>query len=115
MRKVSKETARAFKCARPLKVGNSMVRVVDGGDALYYLHGNRIGSMFEGKLCLSDAGWKTVTTKERLNAILEVMELPYRIYQESFGWFARNVITGEVSSWNGNMIFDVNSKELTYR
>jgi hypothetical protein len=112
MRKVSKITAESFKSARPIKVGNSMVRVVDGGDALYYLHGNRIASMFEGKLNLSDCGWKTSTTKERLNAILEAMRLPYCIYQKSFNWFVRNYITNEVIQFNGGMTFDVATKTV---
>lgn len=92
MRKVSKQTAYAFKCKRPLKVGNSMVRTITDSetgqvDAMYYLHGNRIAQTIDNQLILSNCGWKTSTTKERLNAILETLDLPYRVYQKNFEWF----------------------------
>lgn len=108
MRKVSKITAQAFKLNQSIKMGNSKV---NGG--VYYLHGNRIASIDgDGLLNLSDCGWKTSTTKERLNAILEAMRLPYCIYQKSFNWFVRNVITNEVIQFNGGMTFDVATKTV---
>ncbi len=100
MRKVSKVTAQAFKSAMPIKVGNSMVRVVDGGDALYYLHGNRIASMFEGKLNLTDCGWRTPTTKERLNSIMQVLGIDGHIHQSKGEWFM--TLNGITSWWEGS-------------
>lgn len=58
------------------------------------LHGSVIAEMDNhGDLWLNDAGWQTVTTKERLNGFPSV-----HIVQKNFQWF----LNGE--SWNGGRI-----------
>lgn len=109
MRKVSKQTAYAFKCKRPLKVGNSKVEYLEAmGQVEYYLHGNRIAKLRNGVLELTNCGWNTVTTKERLNSILTMMELPYRIYQKNFEWFIGG--NGECYLWDSYNYFNIETK-----
>lgn len=118
MRKVSKETARAFLCKRPIKVGNSMVRTItdyETGevDSLYYLHGNRIASTHKGKLHLSSSGWRTSTTKERLNALLETMGMAYiAIVQENFVWYVKDFMRGETYAFYDGIAFNLETKSV---
>jgi len=49
--------------------------------------------MNENGLFISDGGWQTVTTKERLNGFPNV-----HIYQKNFQWF----LNGE--EWDGSRI-----------
>lgn len=68
-----------------------------------YLYGNLITVFQESnegfELCITDAGWKTKTTKSRLNAILDwyddyqiknkplLTNIHYTIYQENYEWY----------------------------
>ena len=68
--------------------------VIAGETRLLRLHGHIIAEMdFEGNLWINDAGWQTVTTKERLNGFPSV-----NIVQKNFQWF----LNGE--SWDGSTI-----------
>jgi len=66
MRKISKQIAQAFNEGKTKTLGNTYT---DGKSV--YLHGNKIAWRSSGNgLELTLAGWPTVTTRERLNAIL---------------------------------------------
>jgi hypothetical protein len=68
MRKISKQIAHAFNQGKTKSIGNTMT---NGKEV--YLHGNKIAWRSSGNgLELTLAGWPTVTTRERLNAILYV-------------------------------------------
>ena len=53
------------------------------------LHGNCIASFdtASNEFKISSAGWETVTTKSRLNAILEEFASGTRVIQKNFQWF----------------------------
>ena len=53
------------------------------------LHGNLIAWLdtAPNDLNISSAGWETVTTKSRLNAILEEFASGCRVIQRDFEWF----------------------------
>ena len=56
-------------------------------DASYvYLHGNHIATVLETSLELYTCGYKTLTTKSRLNAILKEHGNGARIFQRNFEW-----------------------------
>jgi hypothetical protein len=65
-----------------------------------YLHGNLIAREERGRidspqwgravLKLSDCGWKTPTTKSRINAVLKALFLPISLYQSKGQWFLWN-------------------------
>jgi len=80
MRKISRDIAEAFRDGRKKSISNSMT---DGSQV--FLHGNRIAWKLEDdKVAITLAGWPTPTTRERLNAILDV-----------FGWeFSINQVDG---------------------
>ena len=75
MKKVTEETCAAFMAGKKLKIGNT----VSTGDELI-LHGNCIAKRVDGVVLISNAGWETATTKERLNG------LDAGISQKNFIW-----------------------------
>tara|TARA_R100000426_G_C4728537_1_gene74895 strand:+ start:62 stop:409 length:348 start_codon:yes stop_codon:yes gene_type:complete len=84
MRKITQDAVRAFEQHKKFKRGNTEVEVSESRlFAELKLHGNTIASsgVFEG-LMISSAGWKTNTTKERLNGLDGV-----HIYQKDFTWY----------------------------
>jgi hypothetical protein len=54
-----------------------------------YLHGHNIATLDHNTkaLKLSSCGYETVTTKSRLNAILEECMCGAKVYQRKFEWF----------------------------
>lgn len=70
-------------CAKTL--GNTEVFITRGCDGAVTLFGNTI-AYFDGHLfiTLEDGGWRTATTKSRLNALLN--DTGYRIWQRNFEW-----------------------------
>jgi len=76
MRKVTKLIAEAFKDYKKLTIGNTMT---DGQSV--FLHGNRIAWREDGTLYISMCGWPTVTTRERLDGILDAYDCTIRICQ----------------------------------
>ena len=54
-----------------------------------YLHNNRIATVDHNTnaLKLSSCGWQSVTTKSRLNAILQGLIAGASVYQKQFNWF----------------------------
>ena len=78
MRKITKEIVSAFMNHETKKIGNSRT---DG--TTLYLHDNAIAKWdAEGRLWVTNAGWKSTTTKERLNGIPGVS-----IYQKNYTWY----------------------------
>ena len=40
-----------------------------------------------GRIVLRTGGWRTVTTRKRMNQALAMWGSPYRVYQKDFAWF----------------------------
>ena len=84
MRKITKESAKAFVSFKPYKKDNTEV-VIDhnGEDAKLYLHDHCIaysigfGVVKNIDLC----GWHTATTRERINGVLDAWGYDFRIAQ----------------------------------
>lgn len=86
MNKLTKESVDAFLQGRRFKKANMEV-----SNTSMYLYGNRIAWLDRNKqLWISNCGWKTVTTKERLNALPNV-----HIIQRNYTWFLYGV------EWDG--------------
>lgn len=85
MRKVTEQMINAFINHEHKTVGNSHTN----GTTLF-LHGNAIAWHEKGKICITNAGWFSNTTKERLNAIPGVS-----ICQKKGDWY----LNGNL--WNG--------------
>jgi hypothetical protein len=98
MRKITKESIRAFMSASNFNKGNTKVEVLDNvtilklcGNAIAYRYNNPIRT-----ISITNCGWESKTTKERLNGIEGVS-----ISQIKGQWY----LNGE--EWNGNLI-DIN-------
>lgn len=82
MRKITSEAVSKFLSRETFKKSN--MEVDEGyGQFRLKLHGNVIATLDElGVLTVSNAGWPTNTTKERLNGIPGV-----RVHQQNWTWF----------------------------
>ena len=80
---IEQQMLEAIRLRRNWRKSNTQVVMECGGAvAAVYLHGNLIAVMhINGGLWLSSSGWRTRTTKSRLNAILELYNM--RIYQRN--------------------------------
>lgn len=76
MRKITQKIANAFINGESLKIKNTET---DGRSV--WLHGNEIARRTADGLEVSLAGWGTVTTRERVNGILQVFNSNLRIVQ----------------------------------
>lgn len=81
-RKITQESVSAFLAGRKFNKGNMSV-VVEGETFRLKLHGNTIAIIDElGVMSVSNAGWASNTTKERLNGLPNV-----RVHQKNWNWF----------------------------
>ena len=91
MRKITSEAVDKFLSKTPFRKSNMSVEEI-GGVYKLKLHGNTIATIDElGVLSVSNAGWATNTTKERLNGIPGV-----HIKQKNWTWY----LNGE--QWDGS-------------
>ena len=95
MKKVTQNAVNCFMNKGNKKFSNTEVITKDGVSKMY-LFDNLIATLNHldgGKLKITNAGWCSNTTKERLNALPNV-----RINQKNFEWFLNGV------KWDGNLI-----------
>jgi hypothetical protein len=95
MKAITKESVEAFLNAVPFSKSNTNVVVLPNVTVLS-LFGNEIAYRYndpQNTLSITNCGWKTNTTKERLNALPNV-----NICQRSGVWY----LNGE--EWNGELI-----------
>ena len=95
MRTITEQSTKAFLNAKKFNKQNMCVEVLPNVTILK-LHGNAIAYKYnnpEKTLSITNCGWFSNTTKERLNALPNV-----RIKQKKFIWFLNGV------EWNGNKI-----------
>lgn len=85
MRKITQAFAIALEENTNLNKGNTSVEK-RGAVSYGYLFGNRISARTQNYLCLTNAGWCTPTTKDRLNGLLKWFKLPYSISQNGYTW-----------------------------
>ena len=89
-RKITKESVAAFLDGRKFNKGNMSVEV-DGEFTKLKLHGNTIATIDKlGVLSISNAGWASNTTKERLNGLPNV-----NIQQKNWNWYLNG------NEWDG--------------
>ena len=95
MRKITRESGNAFINAQPFNRQNMQVEVLPNVTILK-LHGNKIAYRYndpQRTLSITNAGWQSNTTKERLNAIDGVS-----INQKNWIWYLNG------KEWDGNLI-----------
>ena len=88
MRKVEIQMNHAIRYRRNWAGSNTMVRV-SREVVEVFLHGNHIASVdtATNQLQIFDGGWQSVTTKSRLNALLDEFADGARVIQRNYTWF----------------------------
>ncbi len=90
MRKIESQMNRAIVNKNDWSNSNTVVEYNSNTDcSTVYLHNNRIATVDHNTnaLKLSSCGWQSVTTKSRLNAILQEVIGCASVYQKKFEWF----------------------------
>jgi len=94
MRKITSEAVNAFIERKPFRKSNMAVTIEEGITYLK-LHNNKIAALLaDGRMWISNAGWATNTTKERLNGLPGV-----RVNQKNFQWFINGI------PWTGEPVY----------
>ena len=74
------------------------------------LHGHHIATFCHETRAvkINSCGYQTVTTKSRLNALLEEVKYGAKVFQKNFNWFVR--YNGQTQSfWDGMILIDADS------
>jgi len=90
MRKIETQMNRAIVNKNDWSNSNTEVNYNSNTDcSAVYLHGNQIATVDHNTnaLKLSSCGWQSVTTKSRLNAILQGLIGCASVYQKNWNWF----------------------------
>lgn len=100
MRKITKESVKAFLNAKKFNKSNMSVEVLPNVTILKY-QGNSIAYKYNDPkqtISITNCGWRTVTTKERLNGVISLSGLNIgRIYQKDWTWYLND------KEWDGNL------------
>ena len=93
MRQITKESINAFNWGFTFSKSNMNVKVFNDVVKLQY-HGNTIAikNRITNKISITNCGWFSNTTKERLNALEGV-----NIHQKNFVWYLNG------NEWNGEL------------
>lgn len=115
MRKITEQSVRAFLDGRNMSSGNMTVtQLADPLTTELRLHGNLIARMYRvpggfgvedsTRIMITDAGWQSNTTKERLNGLLDMIGTGgCGIFQRDFTWYL-STFKGDMV-WNGSATF----------
>ena len=77
------------------------------------LHGHLIATVDHStqSIKLDSCGYETVTTKSRLNALLEEVKFGCKVFQKNFDWFVS--YNGQTTSfWDGMILMDADSLQF---
>ena len=111
MRKLERQMNRALVSKNNWAGSNTTVRYSNETNcSSVYLHGHNIATLDHttNALRLSSCGYESVTTKSRLNAILEEVKYDCSVFQKQFEWFVSYKDQTE-SFWDGMILFDTDS------
>ena len=78
-----------------------------------YLHGHLIATVDHNlkAVKLSSCGYQTVTTKSRLNAILQEVKYGCNVFQKNWNWFV-SYNDHTASFWDGMILIDADSLQI---
>jgi hypothetical protein len=101
MRQITKESVKAFLNGNKFNKSNMNVTVEPNVTILKY-QGNAIAYKYndpEQTISITNCGWESNTTKERLNGVINLSGLNIgRIYQKKWQWYL------DGKEWNGELI-----------
>ena len=92
MRKIETQMNTAIRSRKDFRSANTEVATFTCGatgrlGSIVKLHGNKIAEVYANSIVLFDGGWQTVTTKSRLNALLDEFTPGTGVIQRNFEWF----------------------------
>tara|TARA_B100000579_G_C22206956_1_gene565472 strand:+ start:172 stop:504 length:333 start_codon:yes stop_codon:yes gene_type:complete len=92
MRKIETQMNTAIRSRKDFRSGNTEVynyfcSARNEVGAIVKLHGNKIAEVYKNSIVLFDGGWQTVTTKSRLNAMLDEFSKGTGVIQRNYDWF----------------------------
>jgi hypothetical protein len=91
MRKITKQAVQHFLDGKCFNSGNTLV-IAKTYNTFLFLHGHLIAQIGDNGLEITNAGWFSNVTKERLNGLPNVS-----IYQRNFKWYLNG------KEWDGKM------------
>lgn len=95
------EAKEMLKGRNSKKIGNNTYLVYLENRIVIRLHNTNVVTFYEdGRTLLNSGGWKTVTTKDRMNKYLPT---PWKVFQEKFEWYLWNWKTKEKREYQDNM------------
>ena len=106
MRKIEQQMNRAISNKVDWSSSNTRVEYNNSTNcSSIYLHGQQIATVSHNTnaLKLSSCGWQTVTTKSRLNAILDEINYGCRVFQKQFDWYL-STNNQTVDFWDGMLL-----------
>ena len=114
MRIIERQMNQAILNSENWKSDNTEVIYSPERDASYvYLHGNHIATILETSIELYTCGYKTKTTKSRLNAILQEHGNGARIFQQNFQWVVIDADNNDPIPFTEGMILNWTFSLLT--
>ena len=108
MRKIETQMNAALANSKDWQSGNTSVSFnEENNTSVVRLHGNKIAVLGEDFLEIFDGGWQTITTKSRLNAIIDRFcnAATDGVYQRNFQWYVsdngveKEFENGYIFSW----------------
>ena len=105
MRKIEQQMNRAIVNKNDWANSNTKVNYNSNTDcSSVYLHGNQIATVDHNTnaVKLSSCGWQSVTTKSRLNAILQEVITGASVFQRNWNWFLN--YNNQTHNFNDGMI-----------
>ena len=107
MRKIEQQMNRALVNKNNWAGSNTTVSYNENTDcSSVYLHGHQIATLDHKNqaLKLSSCGYQTVTTKSRLNAILDEIDYGCKVFQKQWDWYFRSNNNQTVDFWDGMIL-----------
>ena len=94
MRKIEQEMIDAIQENRDWSKANTTVSYnEETGTAVIRLHGNKIAEVDDDSMTIFDGGWRTNTTKSRLNALCSEFCIGAEgVFQEKFEWYVHKFV-----------------------
>jgi hypothetical protein len=90
MRVIERKMNEAITASKDWSLDNTEV-INEGGVSIVKLYGKKIAEVGDTWLRIYDGGYRSNTTKSRLNAILRVHGNGEGVYQEKYEWFFSDV------------------------
>ena len=86
------------------RVSKNNTQIVSGEHMAVILHGTAVVSWDKNTISLNSGGWRTVTTKARMNQASNEYGLGYTVWQDRGEWYVN--YKGNIVPFEDNMTFE---------